>query len=234
MRLEIDLGESQPIRAVQLWNRAEVPQRLSDYWLTVSNTPATAATPKAIPLEETVPGLWQQRITMTPRPSLTIDTPGAVGRYVRVQLARETASPENILSLAEVEVYPPSSETADSIAKKPADPLVVHSFTCNNANALQLDLEYSEPVTMKYLLWNNPQLSYTLNGKPVMPGNRDGLVAIDLPLGRNIIGIAYHNWMFGLFWFVYAIYAAIAGWAGVTLLVEATLVRTNHSQPRAP
>ena len=232
--LEIDLGSSKPIGAVQLWNRAEAPQRLDDYWLTISKTSAFALTKATIPREKTVLGLWQKRIRIMPSPSLTIDTPGAVGRYVRVQLARETANPENILSLAEIEVYPPTSETADSIAKKPADPLVVHSFTCNNANALQLDLEYSEPVTMKYLLWNNPQLSYTLNGKPVMPGERDGLVAIELPLGRNVIGIAYHNWMFGLFWFVYAIYAAIAGWAGITLLVEAIRVRTNHSQPRAP
>ena len=232
--LEIDLGESQPIRAVQLWNRAEVPQRLGDYWLTVSNTPASAVAGKAIPLEETVPGLWQQRITMTPRPSLTIDTPGAIGRYVRVQLARETASPENILSLAEVEVYPPAGDNTGTAGGHPADDVVVHGFTCNNANALRLDVESLEPVTMKYLLWDNPRLKYTLNGKPVTPSKSDGLVSIGLSPGRNVIGIAYHNRMFALFWVVYATYAAIAVWAGVTLLVEATRARMNHSQIHAP
>jgi hypothetical protein len=231
--IEIDLGESRPVGAVQLWNRDEVPQRLADYWLTVSDTPAAAAT-KAIPLEKNRPGLWQKQITMTPRPTLTIDTPGAAGRYVRVQLARETANPENILSLAEVEVYPPAGVSVDSVDGRSADDVVVHDFTCNNANALQLDVESSEPVTMKYLLWDNPRLRYTVNGKPVTPSKSEGLVVIGLPAGRNVIGITYHNRMFALFWVVYAAYAAIAVWAGVTLLVEATRARLNHSQPHAP
>jgi hypothetical protein len=230
--IEIDLGASKPIGAVQLWNRAEAPQRLGDYWLTVSNTPASAVTTKAIPLEKTMPSLWQQRIKMTPSPSLTIDTPGAVGRYVRVQLARETANSENILSLAEVEVYPPVAVSAGSADGLPADDVVIHGFTCNNANALQLDMESPEPLTMKYLLWDNPHLRYTLNGKPLIPGKRDGLVAIDLTPGRNIIGITYHNPMFGLFWVVYAIYAAIAGLAGLTMMVEAVRARMNNAQIR--
>ena len=87
---------------------------------------------------------------------------------------------------------------------------------------------------MKYLLWDNPRLKYTLNGKPFTPGKSDGLVAIGLPPGRNVIGIAYHNRMFVLFWIVYAAYAAIAVWAGVTLLVEATRARMNHSQIHGP
>jgi hypothetical protein len=231
--LEIDLGSSKPIGAVQLWNRAEVPQRLEDYWLTISKTSAFAAATATIPREKTVPGLWQKRIRIMPSPSLTIDTHGAVGRYVRVQLARETADSQNILSLAEVEVYPPTSETADSIAKKPANPLVVHNFTCNNANALQFDVESSEPVTMKYLLWDNPRLRYTLNGKPITPAKNDGLIAIDLSTGRNVIGIAYHNRMFVFFWIVYAIYAAIAGWAGLTMIVVAARAQMNNLLIRA-
>ena len=232
--LEIDLGEPRPVGAVQLWNRAEAPQRLADYWVTVTNTSASAAKKKAIPLEETVAGLWQKRIKVMPKPSLTIDTPGAVGRYVRVQLAREAANPENILSLAEVEVYPPAGVSADGTDGDTADDVVVHSFTCNNANALELDVESAEPVTMKYLLWDNPKLRYTLNGKRFTPGKSDGLVAIGLAPGRNVIRIAYHNRMLALFWLVYAAYAAIAVWAGVTWLVEATRARMNHSSIHAP
>jgi hypothetical protein len=228
--LEIDLGSSKPIGAVRLWNRAEAPQRLGDYWLTISKTSAFEVATATIPREKTVEGLWQKRIRIRPNPSLTIDTPGAVGRYVRVQLARETADSENILSLAEVEVYPPSSENANEHS---VNDVTVHGFSCNNANSLQLDVESSRHVTMKYLLWDNPRLRYTLNGKPIMPGKSDGLVAIDLPPGRNVIGIAYHNWMFGLFWVVYAIYAAIAGWAGLTMIVEATRARMNNFQIRA-
>jgi hypothetical protein len=210
------------------------PQRLGDYWLTISKASAFAAPTATIPREKTVPGLWQKRIRIMPSPSLTIDTPGAVGRYVRVQLARETADSQNILSLAEIEVYAPAGESADSIAKKPADPLVVHSFACNNANALQFDVESSEPVTMKYLLWDNPRLRYTLNGKPIKPAKNEGLIAIDLPTGRNVICIAYYNWMFGLFWVVYAIYAAIAAWAGLTMIVAAARAQMNNPLIRAP
>jgi hypothetical protein len=228
--LEIDLGEQRKVGAVQLWNRVEVPQRLSDYWLTISDTPASALDAKKIPLETTGPGVWQQRITLTPRPSLTLDTRGAAGRFVRVQLARETTDPENILSLAEVEVYPPAGDGTGPANGPAADDVVVHGFTCNDANALQLDVESPEPVTMKYLLWDNPRLRYTLNGKPVTPEVIDGLVAIGLPPGRNVVGITYHNRMFALFWVGYAVYAAIAAWTGLTLLVAAARERANHSQ----
>ena len=71
--IEIDLGESRPVGAVQLWNRTEVPQRLSDYWLTISNNSASPVTKKAIPLEQTGPDLWQKRIKVMPKPSLTIE-----------------------------------------------------------------------------------------------------------------------------------------------------------------
>ena len=228
--LEIDLGESRPVSAVRLWNRAEVPHRLSDYWLTISNTSASAVARTTIPYEESGPGTWQKRVVIMPNPSLTIDTPGAVGRYVRIQLARETANPENVLCLAEIEVYPPVRRAADGAAAKPAEGLVVHGFACNDANALKIDIESAEPVTLKYLLWNNPRLRYSLNGKPLTPGESDGLVSISLPMGRNVVDIVYHNRMFALFWVGYAVYAAITLWAGLTLLVQATRARMDHSR----
>jgi len=227
--LEIDLGSSRPVGAVRLWNRAEVPQRLGDFWLTISDTSASTLTTAAIPREATAAGLWQQRVRLVPSPSLTLVTPGAVGRYVRVQLAVETASPENVLSLAEVEVYPPVGGAADGVAEHGADALVVHGFECNDANALKLDVESAEPVTMKYLLWNNPRLAYSLNGRPLTPGENEGLVSISLPAGRNVVEIVYRNRMFALFWVVYAAYAAVAVWAGLTLVVEATRGFLDHA-----
>jgi hypothetical protein len=228
--LEIDLGESRPVGAVRLWNRAEVPHRLGDFWLTISKTSASALTTPAIPREESAPDIWQKRVRIMPNPSLTLATPGAVGRYVRVQLAGETVNPENVLSLAEVEVYPPAGGTADGVAEKRADALVVHGFKCNDANALKLDVESSEPVTMKYLLWNNPRLGYRLNGKPLTPGVSEGLVSIGLPAGRNVVEIVYRNRMFALFWVGYAAYAAIAVWAGLTFMVEATRGFLDHAR----
>lgn len=234
--LEIDLGESRSVGAVRLWNRVEVPHRLSDYWLTISNTSASSVARTTIPLENSGPGTWQKRVAIMPNPSLTIDTPGAVGRYVRIQLAQDTANPENVLSLAEIEVYPPVGGVANGVAVTPVEGLVVHGFTCNDANSLKIDIESAEPVTLKYLLWNNPRLRYRLNGKPLTPCESDGLVAISLPVGRNFVEIVYHNWMLTVFWVGYAVYAAITVWAGLTLLVEATRARLDQSRifPNGP
>jgi hypothetical protein len=182
--LEIDLGTSQPIGSVRLWNRTEVPYRLSDYWLTITDTPADVTQKTAVLKEESTPGLWQKRVTAIPRPSLTIDTSGAEGRYLRIQLARQTPHPENVLSLAEVEASPPGTHTFAGDADT-NDTLKVQSFSSNDANTIKLVAESSEPVTVKYLLWNNPQLRYQLNGKTVVPRIHDGLAVIGLPPGRN-------------------------------------------------
>lgn len=90
---------------MRLWNRAEATHRLSDYWLTITDTPAAATQTSAVLKEESTLGLWQKRIMIVPQPSLTIDTFGATGRYLRIQLARQTPHPENVLSLAEVEAF---------------------------------------------------------------------------------------------------------------------------------
>jgi hypothetical protein len=228
--LEIDLGESRAVGRVRLWNRVEVPHRLSDYWLSISDTSASTVDRPAIPLGGTGPGTWQKRIRIMPDPSLTIDTPGAEGRFVRVQLARDTADPENILSLAEIEVYPPRGGIARDVEVPAPNNIRVHAFSCNDANALTMDVESADPVTMTYLLWNNPRLRYSLNGNPLTPDVSDGLASISLPAGRNVVEITYRNRMFALFWGGYAAYAAIALWSGLTLIVEATRARWDPSR----
>jgi hypothetical protein len=220
--LEIDLGASQPIGSVRLWNRTEAPHRLGDYWLTITDTAATETQAAAVLKEESTPGLWQRRITVMPRPSLTIDTSGAEGRYLRIQLARQTPHPENVLSLAEVEAYP-AGKTAKPAASADAgtdDTLQLHTFSSNDANTITLDAESSEPVTVKYLLWNNPRLRYRLNGKTVVPNIHDGLAVIGLPPGRNVLTITYHNRLLTLFWLGYLAYAVLTGLAFLTCAVE--------------
>jgi len=229
--LEIDLGTSQPIGSVRLWNRTEVPYRLSDYWLTITDTPADVTQKTAVLKEESTPGLWQKRVTAIPRPSLTIDTSGAEGRYLRIQLARQTPHPENVLSLAEVEASPPGTHTFAGDADT-NDTLKVQSFSSNDANTIKLVAESSEPVTVKYLLWNNPQLRYQLNGKTVVPRIHDGLAVIGLPPGRNALTITYHNRLLTVFWLGYLAYAVLAGLAFLTSAVEAARTRTLERDAR--
>ena len=228
--LEIDLGTSQPVGSVRLWNRTEAPQRLSEYWLTITDTPAKPTQNAEALKEEGGPGLWQRKITLMPQPSLTIETTGAVGRYVRIQLARQTPHPENILSLAEVEAFRPAASTAgvNSSTDDPTVPFVVHSFNSNNSNQLSLDVECQEATTAKYLLWHNPRLRYVLNGKPVVPSVHGGLTTVSLPPGRNALHISYHNPTLAFFWLEYAAYGLIAAWASITLLVER--IRTPRNE----
>lgn len=228
--LEIDLGASRPIGSVRLWNRTEAAHRLSDYWLTVTDSPA-AATQKATDLsEESVHGLWQKRITIIPQPSLTIETTGAVGRYIRVQLARQTQHPDNVLSLAEVEVFPPETPAAGSANTD--DTFVLHEFSSNGANAITMDVESSEPVTVKYLLWNNPRLRYRLNGRTIEPIIHNGLATMRLPAGRSALTITYHNRLLASFWLGYLAYALLAAWAFATTLVEAARMKMHDDLGR--
>jgi hypothetical protein len=226
--LEIDLGTSQPIGSVRLWTRTEAPHRLGDYWLTITDTAATATQAAAVLKEEIVPGLWQRRISAIPRPSLTIDTSGAEGRYLRIQLARQTPDPENVLSLAEVEAYPPGKTTAPTSSRdaETDGTFKLHTFSSNDANTINLDAESSEVVTVKYLLWNNPRLRYQLNGKTIVPSIHDGLAVIGLPPGRNALTITYHNRLLTVFWLGYLAYAVLAGLAFLTSAVEAARTKT--------
>ena len=232
--LEIDLGTSQPIGSVRLWNRTEVAYRLSDYWLTITDTPADATQKAAILKDESTPGLWQKRVTSIPRPSLTLDTSGAQGRYLRIQLARQTPHPENVLSLAEVEAYPPGKAAAPTSSgdSETDDTFQLHTFSSNDANTIKLDAESTEPVTVKYLLWNNPRLRYQLNGKTVVPDIQEGLAVIGLPAGRNALTITYHNRLLSVFWLGYLAYALFTGWALVTWAIEAARNRTHYQNVR--
>jgi hypothetical protein len=97
---EVDLGSSSNIGSIEIWNRTDCcSDRLSDYWVFVSDTPFTAAdTPATL---QNRAGTWNSHQTSAPSPSTNI-TAVTKGRYVRVQL-----SGFNYLSLAEVEVYAP-------------------------------------------------------------------------------------------------------------------------------
>jgi len=96
---QVDLGSSKAVSSIVIWNRTDCcPSRLSDYWVFLSDTPFQPGdTPATLGKRA---GTWSSHQTSAPGPSVSIDTGGAKGRYVRVQL-----SGTDYLSLAEVQVF---------------------------------------------------------------------------------------------------------------------------------
>ena len=94
---QVDLGASATVASVVVWNRTDCcGDRLSDYWVFISNTPFGATdTPATL---QSRAGTWSNHQTSAPNPSTSIAA-GVTGRYVRIQL-----SGTNFLSLAEVQV----------------------------------------------------------------------------------------------------------------------------------
>jgi hypothetical protein len=95
---QVDLGSSAAINTVVIWNRTDCCQeRLTDYWIFVSDTPFVASdTPLSLSSRAAT---WSAHRTSAPIPFSVIAVP-ARGRYVRVQLSRS-----NYLHLAEVQVF---------------------------------------------------------------------------------------------------------------------------------
>ena len=100
---QTDLGSSQAIGSIALWNRTDCcSNRLSDYWVFVSDNPfTTALTPQQ---QAAQPGVWSNHQTGQAGPPTALNV-GTTGRYVMVQL-----SGTNYLSLAEVQVFSPADD----------------------------------------------------------------------------------------------------------------------------
>ncbi|WP_213955020.1 discoidin domain-containing protein [Variovorax sp. dw_954] len=94
---EVDLGADFRIHALRLWNRTDCcADQLGNFQVMVSSAPMSGRSYEALMADDSVgktlvPGTAERLTTLTP---------GATGRYVRVQLAGTGA-----LSLAEVEVF---------------------------------------------------------------------------------------------------------------------------------
>jgi hypothetical protein len=96
---QVDLQSSATINSVTVWGRTDCcSDRLTDYWIFISNTPFSASdTPATLQSRAGTLGSHQ---TSAPNPSTTIALNGVQGRYVRIQL-----SGTNYLSLAELQVF---------------------------------------------------------------------------------------------------------------------------------
>ena len=95
---QVDLEDSFPIDEIEIWNRTDCcADRLSDYWVMVSESPITG---DSLDEARTSPGVTAIHQTGQADRPTRIDLADLPGRYVRVQLA----SHSNPLSLAEVKV----------------------------------------------------------------------------------------------------------------------------------
>jgi predicted alpha-1,2-mannosidase len=95
---QVDLGASKSLSDVVLWNRTDCcSERLTDYYVLVSDTPFTS---DSLATTLVQPGVTAVHRTETAASPTTVPV-NTTGRYVRIQLAGTAP-----LSLAEVEVLP--------------------------------------------------------------------------------------------------------------------------------
>ena len=215
--LEVDLGTSQPIGSVRVWNRTELSHRLSPFHLIISDEPS-ASPAAAMDKTSHSPSVWQTQVSLPAMPAYTITTPGVTGRYVRVQLAEARERTEDYLSLAEVEVFPPTTVADNN--QSDSSPFTVVSFSSNDANNIRLELDAKETVDVTHLLWDNPRLHYTLNGRDAPVTRRDGRATITVPPGRVTLDITYRHTTLAIFWGVYACYIVALTWAILASLIN--------------
>ncbi|MFF2846197.1 alpha-L-fucosidase [Streptomyces sp. NPDC058001] len=98
---QVDLQSNQKISDISLWNRTDCcSDRLSKYYVFVSDTPFTGTSVKETLAQPGVKAYYQEDVAGAPA-RIRVD---GQGRYVRVQLTSTTP-----LSLAEVQVFSPKS-----------------------------------------------------------------------------------------------------------------------------
>ncbi|PPD05149.1 MAG: hypothetical protein CTY29_02490 [Methylobacter sp.] len=212
--LEIDLGTIEPIDNVQVWNRTDCcVDRLKDFWVFISETPFLPD--DTVSKLHSRPNTWAYHINTAASSKFRINANNTMGRYVRIQLDGSNSFRENYLSVAETQVFRSgiSQESILSNQEYQAADIRVADFSSNGANYLRLELESSVSASVEYLLWKNPRLEFFLNGTPAKLVDREGLLAINILPGHNIIEARYHNSALSLFWFFYACYGLALIWS---------------------
>jgi hypothetical protein len=168
---QIDLGASQTISKIRLWNRTDCcSSRLSDYFVFVSDTDFRSISNDPLVLAadsrvRTYTYTLSGRVTTF----LTLDNAlnPVQGRYVRVQL--KNTGVLRPLSLAEVQVFGPNHVEPD---RYPVD------VRDTNPNDGFLEVKVYNPNSLSYqwvrqrgqLLWNGAA-DGVLNGSTIGPGN---------------------------------------------------------------
>jgi hypothetical protein len=181
---EVDLGESREIGSVQVFNRTDgAGERLSDFWLFVSDSPFTPAdTPATLSARA---GTAKVRVTGRPSPSV------AVAASAPVPGPADTVLFDN-------GYFRLLGEAGGATAAK---------FWTNRASEFQLEVNAAKPARLQYLFWPNERLTYFLNGRSIRTTIEDGLVTVPVPAGRHRFEMQYTYWPLKIFLFFYALYA---------------------------
>jgi hypothetical protein len=131
---QVDLGVSQDISKVEIWNRTDCcAERLNNFYVFVSDTPFTSNDPAVTASQENVEAYFISGAAPT---SSEIDV-NAQGRYVRVQLQGY-----GILSLAEVKVLKLNDIVAPTLSISVDKPVL--SKPNHKMNAVQVTLNGSD------------------------------------------------------------------------------------------
>lgn len=209
---EIDLGGTESIDAITIWNRTDgASDRLSNYWVFISDTPFNPYETASV--LKTRPDIHKFHVKEAKARKI-IKSAGTRGRYVRIQFAGDQPASNSYLSLAEVEIFRMTDGPDAISAPVPLDLSMVHihRFETNYANRLLLDLEVKQPAAVQYLFWYNPRLQFFLNDRPIIVKRVDGLTFIDIPAGRHVIEIKYIHGPLKVFWLVYLVYGLAFIW----------------------
>ena len=188
--LDIDLGSSQNIDALRIWNRTDCcSHRLDNYFVFVSDKPFLSSDTVSVLKDRS--GTWSQQGSKG-NPQTTINTGRIQGRYIRLQFNNHPAQADNYLSVAEIEVLqydtPVTSSAVSNI-----------NFRSNFGSSAELKFESVGDTSVQYLYWPNSKLHFFIDDKPVKFIMRDGLYVIDLPQGSHVIKVYYKNWTLRLF-----------------------------------
>lgn len=106
----LDLGVVRDISVIKIWNRSDCcSERLRNFHVFVSDSPFNGITVAA---SQAQPGVFDNYIEGIAGATTNVSV-NRTGRYVRIQLAdTDATSTDNVLSLAEVEVFTPSVNLA--------------------------------------------------------------------------------------------------------------------------
>lgn len=205
--LEVDLGTSQKIDAIRIWNRTDCcSYRLDNFFVFISELPFSPADTAAAVMRRAE--TWSQQASKG-NPKITLQTGGRQGRYVRVQFNTRSSQVDSFLSIAELEVLQSSSEqlSVPSISNA--------TFKSDFGSVTSFTYEATQPTALQYLFWPNSRLSFTVDGIAAPLLDRDGLHVLEVPAGKHTIKVEYRHWglrlflgFISLFMFVYVMMCA--------------------------
>lgn len=202
---QLDLGQVQSISAIKVWNRVELPERLSNFYVFVSDQPFTSTNLTATINQAGVSNYYTSGQCGAP----TQVAINRTGRYIRVQLAGT-----NYLSIAELQVLGAlapanaalnktvtQSSTNNSAAASRAvdgntDGVFANGSVTHTANELNawwhVDLGQVEAIgTIK--IWNRVELPERLTNFYVFVSDQP-FTSTNLTATQNQAGVStYHN-----------------------------------------